>query len=238
MRNKGQKSRLTRLITLVMVTLFLLVAFGFYFSSLGKLTDYLINVVTNVMFLVFTYTFLKDLTNQQQLQAEIRDLLNRVEQGNVENSYEAFIEIVEAIKRGKYPFDTLRGKYYRNAKLTGIHLESYHLENADLTKADLEKAKLIGIYFQNANLEEANLRDANLTLAHLEGANLSGADLRGTILNHAIFNHDSKLKSAMFNTNTKFNGDTILPNGSRYKLDETDEMRAYLERELGMIWYP
>ena len=219
----------------------LLIGSGWYFAQQGKLADYVLNVITNVMFLIFTLTVLNQISEQQQLRAEIRDLLNKVELDRGENSLRAFMEIVSAIKRGKYPSTTLRNIYFVDAKLSEIHLEAYHLEGADLRRVNFEKASLIGIYLQNANLEQANLRDVNLTFGHLEGVNLSGADLCGVNLKSAILSdglQKTVLKGAKFNSQTIFNGDTILPNGTHYRLDEIDEMRTYLEEELGMIWSP
>lgn len=223
-----------------LITVIIIVAGGLFFSG-EKLTDYVMNIVTNLMFLIFTLTVVNEITRRQQISAEIRDLLNKIERDSGENSYDAFLEIVSAIRRRKYPVNTLRGVYYQDAQLAGTYLESYHLEDAILRRADFEGASLISIYLQNANLEGANLRDANLTLAHLDGVNLSGADLCGTILKNAILRHSSTqktvLKGAKFNDKTILNGDTVLPNGIRYRPDEKDEMRIYLEQELGMIWY-
>ncbi len=120
---------------------------------------------------------------------------------------------------------SLNGKAFSNANLQEANLSHAdlqqaklnwaNLKEADLTEANLEGADLSGAHFEKASqiakraatLWYANLRNANLSSAILTEVNFGGSDLRGANLRGAY------LVAATFDKATKFDTDTILPDG-------------------------
>ena len=91
------------------------------------------------------------------------------------------------------------------SKLTGADMRGAKLTWADMVLATATDADLRGADLRGANMDRANLNGANLCGADLERADLRGARLRGALL------EDAKIDSS-----TKFDEQTILPDGSRW----------------------
>jgi hypothetical protein len=86
-------------------------------------------------------------------------------------------------------------------------LQDADLQGAGLWYADLQGARLVKAKLTEANLGDAILRDAKLLYADLCGANLKDADLCGADLMEA------NLQEARLSTTTRFDENTILPDG-------------------------
>jgi uncharacterized protein YjbI with pentapeptide repeats len=100
------------------------------------------------------------------------------------------------------------------AKLTGADIRGAKLTWADMVLATVTDADLRGADLRGANMDRANLNGANLCGAELERADLRGARLRGALL-----------EGAKINSTTKFDEQTILPDGSRWS--QTVDMATY-----------
>ena len=82
----------------------------------------------------------------------------------------------------------------------GYEVTNENYSDRDLQGANLRGADLWGTDFRNANLAHADLSVAELSYTDLRGANLAKANLQGCILRE-----------------TKFDEQTILPDGSEWK---------------------
>lgn len=91
------------------------------------------------------------------------------------------------------------------AKLTGADLRGAKLTWADMVLAVATDADLRGADLRGANMDRANFNGANLCEADLERADLRGARLRGALL-----------EGAKIDNITKFDEQTILPDGTRW----------------------
>lgn len=110
----------------------------------------------------------------------------------------------------------------RQNLLSGAWLYEVHLEGADLSEADMQEVDLFEAQLVDANLSHTNLqngvlRRANLKSANLQGANLQGADLQEADFRGADLTEANLLQAELHQA--KFDDQTILPNGSRWRPD-------------------
>lgn len=124
----------------------------------------------------------------------------------------------------------LNGVKLRGAELGGANLSEANMQEARLWKAKLQGAKLEAAMLQEANLAHAELQKANLHLARLQKTNLTQARLQGVRLLEA------NLQGANL-TNTEFDKETVLPDGTRYVPNETD-MSRYTNPSHSDFWQP
>jgi len=138
------------------------------------------------------------------------------------------------------------------------------LTDGSLQGVELWGANLLGAILQEANLSEAILYRANLSETDLSVSNLSGGDLRGTNLSKSIMYGTNLFRAKLYSVNlsgaylsgvdlsgaelqdvnlsdtylstTKFDEDTILPNGSKWT-PETD-MSRFTDPDHPDFWEP
>lgn len=135
--------------------------------------------------------------------------------GNLEGAYLLRTNLEEA---------QLVGANLQKAYLSGANLKAAILQGADLHEAYLEgtnlrKANLSSTRLQGAHLAYANLEEAFLATAELQGANLAFANLKEVKLGQ-----------------TKFDGNTVLPDGSPWT-PETD-MERFADPQHPNFWQP
>lgn len=112
------------------------------------------------------------------------------------------------------------------AVINNVNLEMADLEKTNLRDAILRNSNLAGCDIGNSDLQNADLRRANLLWAslyraNLEGANMGGAfllgaDLRGANLK-AVNLWDADIASIDIDSETQFDINTILPDGSHWR---------------------
>jgi uncharacterized protein YjbI with pentapeptide repeats len=122
-----------------------------------------------------------------------------------------------------------------NADLLQAVLEKANLSSAKLMSANLVNVKLQGAHLVNAILKEADLSSADLEGVNLVGANLCGAKLRNSNLRNTKISLSEAEASAVIST--RFDKETVLPDGTHYVPNETD-MARYTDPTHSDFWQP
>lgn len=113
----------------------------------------------------------------------------------------------------------------RNRDFTGAHFDKANARGADFSGSTLQGAHTVGMQAPSANLarvtapssvfvnvdfNKANLREGGFDRSHFTKVDLRGADLRGTSFRNAHFNQGTDLDGALTDSETVFDGATIL----------------------------
>jgi uncharacterized protein YjbI with pentapeptide repeats len=143
------------------------------------------NIGTELAGIVITVLVIDRLNNRRSRRQEKEALI--LQMGSPSNilAVEA-ARILRLHEWGWHEDNSLIGKDFRYADLTGArlswcNLSEARLDNASLAKTDLRYANLRGTDLEEVNLKEALLLGANLENANLDKANLSGASLSGYV---------------------------------------------------------
>lgn len=219
----------------------------------GDISGYFVNLYTDAVGVILTIGVLNYLQERREERRRIKDLQDELirEAGSSVNAT-ARTAIDTMRKRGwlyRVGVKNHTVALMSKSDLSGANLQDANLSFANVSGADLQKSNLSGanleyadlgkVNFRRANLSKAklqfaDLRDAHLRFSDLTGANmrvanLSGADLRNTSLKNASL-HDADLSGAIITSTTKFDENTILPNGKKW-FPECDWSEFGVERQ-------
>jgi len=110
---------------------------------------------------------------------------------------------------------TLGGANLANANAEFANLAGAIVAYSNLTSAKLWRSNLVNADLQHSSLENVILRYADLTGADLRFANLASATLREAELIGTNFREANLTDTDL--TNARFDGNTILPDGTQWK---------------------
>jgi uncharacterized protein YjbI with pentapeptide repeats len=139
---------------------------------------------------------------------------------------------VANLARAHFHDANFEGAILWRASMDQAFLRKANLRKANLNRANIQRAQLQGGDLRNANLWYAYLSEADLSDANLEGANLSGATLgsNGILISYGEDKETFRLEP------TKFNENTVLPDGSKWSQDV--DMDRFTQRSHPDFWRP
>jgi uncharacterized protein YjbI with pentapeptide repeats len=225
------------------------------FGKGGLLTasdnGYLTNVFTEVASVLVTVIVIDRLNRRRDQQREERELKAQLVRDASSTSNEVAKNAVHQLNKREWlqgEAGLLKGENLRGANLQHSKLENANLQDVRLGDANLQDANLVRANLQDASMDDANLQDAKLVGANLQYAIMSSANLQGAHLFLANLQHthlirtnlqdailsDAQLQAAnLWNANlsganlqgVKFDESTILPDGTNWTPDKTDQTR-------------
>lgn len=199
--------------------------------------SFLQNVAPEVVGIVVTVGLIERFQRHHDMQERRIELI--LQMGSPDNGFA--VEAVRILRHkgwleGKHGLQgadlvgaNLRGAILYKANLQGAKLYQANLQGARLAAANLQQAKMHDTHLKMAILFDAYLQGADLRFADLQQARLSGANLQGANLHYA------NLEGA-FLQETQLNGNTILPDGSRW-MPDTDLTR-FTDPKHPNFWRP
>mgnify|MGYP000185296155 CR=1 FL=1 len=180
-----------------------LAVIGFRKNGIAYFGEFNVNLVTEIISILFTIFILNRLQARRLKQSEKDALV--LQMGSPDNTFA--IEAVRQLRNKGW----LEGVTLQKANLNYTNLSNANLYGANLNNASLIKARLHSANLSNANLSNASLHEAKLGRAYLIKADLSNADLRDADLRGAYLT-GADLTGAKL-SNTKYDHQTVWPHG-------------------------